>query len=141
MPNTVARVVGRLIEVSVHQGYRSLTDVNEVFAEIARARALLASGERAVLVVDWRHCPIMSTEAAELLRARMTGNNAQVERSAALASRDSPVALLQFLRVIRESAHPDRRLFHDPEKLRAWLDDALVPAERDRLREFLSASL
>jgi len=137
MPNKVALVVGRLIEVSADGGYRSLADVKEVFGEIARASMRLPAGQRAVLVVDWRRCPIMSAEAADCLRERMMGNNAQIDRSAALASRDSPVALLQFLRVIRESANPNRRLFDDAAELRAWLDDVLVPTERDRLREFV----
>jgi len=138
MPNKVAHVVGRLIEVSVDAGYRSSADVDEVFAEIARAGMQIPARERAVLVVDWRRCPIMSADAADYLRLRMQGNNTKVDRSAALASNDSPVALLQFLRVIRESANPNRRLFDDAGELRAWLHDVFAPEERDRLREFLS---
>ncbi len=70
---------------------------------------------------------------------RMAQNNAKVERSAALASREAPVAVLQFVRMIRDTAHPDRKLFHDPSEVTAWLGEVLTSSEAERLRAFLAA--
>jgi hypothetical protein len=134
--NTSDIKVGRLLEIRVAAGYRSADDVNALFHEIALLTSRLAA-TRAVAVVDWRLCPVMSGEAAELLLEKMTKNNPRTERSAALAARDSPTAMLQFLRLVRESNHPKRRLFYKEAEVVAWLDEVLTPAESARLREFL----
>ena len=68
----------------------------------------------------------------------MAGNNPHFERSAALGSKQSPLTMLQFLRLVRDSGNKERRLFDDVTELCAWLDDILSPAERARLREFLA---
>lgn len=130
--------VGRLVEFRAESGYRSIAEVDEVFARYAREIKKIPDGESIVVVTDWRRCPLMSTDAAEHLLARITRTNPRVLRSAAVASRNSPVALLQFLRVVRESKNAERRLFDDPEELVAWLGDVLTPAELTRLREFLA---
>jgi hypothetical protein len=68
----------------------------------------------------------------------MAGKNSSTERSAALARQDAPIAVLQFVRVIREANNPARRLFFDEDEVYAWLSEVLSPAERGRLREFLN---
>jgi hypothetical protein len=80
----------------------------------------------------------MAPEAAERIAQRIAGTNARTERSAALASPDAPVAVLQFLRVIREAGLPDRRLFFHETELQRWLEEVLTPAEAARLGDFLS---
>jgi hypothetical protein len=135
--NWCANHVGRLIEVRVESGYRSVEDVDTVFAEFARVVAKLPAGQRLVTVIDWRRCPVMSASASERMVPIMVRSNPRSERSAALASRDSPIAVMQLNRIIVESKHPDRRLFYEPETLIAYLGEVLTPAETARLRAFL----
>ena len=80
----------------------------------------------------------MSPEAAQRIAARMSGTNARTERSAALANQEAPVAVLQFLRLIRESGHANRKLFFNRAELLSWLGEVLSPSETQRLGEFLN---
>jgi hypothetical protein len=45
--------------------------------------------------------------------------------------------MLQFIRLVRESNNPDRRIFYEPEPLSEWLAHVLSPEEQARLAEFL----
>src|SRR5690348_6703020 len=101
--NTVAIVQGRLLEIRADAGYRSAQDAEQVIRAIQREALALPLQARAVIVVDWRRCPVMNDDAAARLIALMRANNARVERSAALASQKSSIAVLQFLRMVRES--------------------------------------
>ncbi len=139
MPSNVARLtVGRLIEIRAAAGYRTKEDVDAVFQQIGRELGKLAPGERHVTVVDWRFCPIMAPEAADYLTQQIAGTNSGTERSAALASENSPVAVLQFLRLIRDARLPDRKLFLNVDELCHWLGEVLSISERARLRAFLN---
>ncbi len=89
------------------------------------------------VAADFTRCPVMSPEAAERLVWRMTQANARVERSAILASRASSGAVLQFVRLIREAGHPDRRLFFDAAEMLPWMCEKLDPAESARLKRLL----
>jgi hypothetical protein len=129
--------VGRLLEVRAASGYRTVAEVDAIFAAIGKQMAKVPASVRVVVVVDWRRCPLMSSEASEHALARITSNNPRTERSAALASRDSPVAMLQFLRLVRDSKNANRRLFEDPDELVEWLAELLTPPELERLHEFL----
>jgi hypothetical protein len=88
-------------------------------------------------VADWRYCPVMSSGVAEQALATMTKNNPRILRSGGLASNDSPIAVLQFVRLVRESRHESRRLFFDEQELTRWLGEVLTDAEKVRLSEFL----
>jgi hypothetical protein len=136
--NTVAIVQGRLLEIRADAGYRSAQDAEQVTRAIQRESVKVPLNVRAVIVVDWRRCPVMSDDASARLVEHMRSNNARVERSAALASQKSSIAVLQFLRMLRESAHPDRRLFFEPEPLIEWLAEVLTPEELKRLGDFLA---
>lgn len=136
--NTVAIVQGRLLEIRADAGYRSLHDVEQVTRAIQRESMKVPLNVRSVTVVDWRRCPVMSDDASARLLEHMRNSNSRVERSAALASQKSSIAVLQFLRLVRESAHPDRRLFYEPEPLIEWLAEVLTAEELKRLREFLA---
>lgn len=139
--NRCAVNVGRLLEVRADTGYRTAEDVDAIFAQIARESTRVPPGQRLVIVTDWRRCPIMSDAASERMLSMLTRGNAIVERSAALASNDSPLAVLQFLRLIRESKHPDRRLFHAAAELTHWLRPCLNDTEAARLQAFLDEPL
>jgi hypothetical protein len=138
LANTARIHVGRLLEVRVAAGYRSVADVTAVFQQVALEVAKLPPGSKHVTIVDWRHCPLMAPEAADFLTVRMAGVNPATERSAAIARQDAPVSILQFLRVIRDADFSDRRLFFSEDELCSWLDEVLSPAEGARLRAFLS---
>ena len=99
---------------------------------------MLDSGVKHVTIVDWRRCPVMSPEAAQRIGKRIVLTNPKTERSAAIAVADAPVAVLQFLRVIREAGLPDRRLFFALDELVPWLSEVLTMSEAARLRQFLA---
>jgi hypothetical protein len=138
--NTAVMSVGRLLEIRVDAGYRSVTDVDELFDAVDAAVANGPPIDRIVAAVDWRRCPVMSQLAAERVGQRLLRSNGRTERSAALASPDSPVAVLQFVRLIRSSSLPERKLFFAADELGEWLAEVLTPAETHRLREFLGES-
>ncbi len=139
MPANTANVrVGRLLEIRADAGYRTRDEVDALFDMMEREVGKLPPNQRHITVVDWRRCPVMAPEAAERIAARIAATNATTERSAALAKQDAPVAVLQFVRVIREAGLPDRKLFFEERELIAWLGETLTDAELGRLRDFLS---
>jgi hypothetical protein len=135
--NTASLTVGRLIEVRADQGYRTPADVDAIFEAIAREAAKVQS-DAYVTVVDWRGCRLMSPEAAEHMLEKIASVNSRTERSAALARDDSPLAVLQFVRLIRNANHPDRKLFVHSGELYTWLSQVLTAAEQARLKDFLA---
>jgi hypothetical protein len=135
--NTAVIRVGRLLEIRA-LGYRSTADVALLFKAIGSQLQAVPLGTQVVIVTDWRYCPIMSEDAAELILASMSKNNPRVLRSGALASRSAPIAVLQFLRLVRQSRHASRRLFFAENALQSWLGEVLTDAEKARLAEFLS---
>lgn len=138
MPGNSAKLrVGRLLEVRADSGYRTAAEVDAIFLAIGRELEKLAPGTSHVAVVDWRRCPVMSPEAADAMLRHISRANAGTFRSAALAREGAPVAVLQFVRLIRDANLPERKLFLDGEELYAWLAEVLTPTERSRLREFL----
>lgn len=138
MPNRCAVHVGRLLEIRVTEGYRTVADVDAVFDQIPAELRKIPEGQRVVIITDWRRCPVMSSDASEHAIARMVRNNSKVERSAALGPRESSTAVLQFMRLVRDSQLPTRRLFFDADETCRWLSEVLEPAEGDRLRRFLA---
>lgn len=136
--NSADVVVGSLLEVRADAGYKCPEDVDAVFQSIGRALMKLPPGAPHVTVVDWRHCPLMAPDAAKHMLELIQGTNANTTRSAALASPDSPSAVLQFVRLIREADLPDRKLFTDRDELYDWLAETLTNDERLRLKAFLA---
>jgi hypothetical protein len=137
--NTYRIVVGRLLEVRIVGSIRTAADVDAWFEGVRAALAHLPPGKRQVVAADWRACSLMSDDAAERALFRLKQANANMDRSAALATAASPVAVLQFLRLCRSSdATGNRRLFTDPPEMCEWLGEVLTDAERGRLRTFLA---
>jgi len=137
--NTYRIVVGRLLEVRIGGSLRTPADVDTWFDGVRAALAELPAGKRQVVAADWRGCPLMSDEAADRALLRLKQANVNMDRSAALASAASPIAVLQFLRLCRSSdPNGNRRLFTDVDEMSEWLGEVLSDAERQRLRAFLS---
>lgn len=82
---------------------------------------------------------MMSPEAAEHMANSITRSNDGLLRSAALTRDGAPTAVLQFLRVIRDTNHPHRQLFRSAKDLIRWLDAVMTPMESRRLRDLLSS--
>jgi hypothetical protein len=135
--NSAAIRVGHLLELTVDDGYGSVADVDRMFKAIEKELTRVPEGVKHVVVADFTRCPVMSPEAAERLVWRMTQANSRVERSGILASRAASGAVLQFVRLIREAGHPDRRLFFDAAELLPWMNEKLDPAESARLKRML----
>jgi hypothetical protein len=146
MAFTVEMNMGKLLEVRA-SGFRTVAEVDAMFQELASVVAAKSptskSGadgeveERHVTVADWRQCMLMSGEAAARLQEGMKESNPNVIRAAAIASHDSPSAVMQFVRVVRDSQHEGRRLFFDEDELVRWLSEVLTLTETARLRIFL----
>src|SRR5262249_17504088 len=100
--NTAVIHVGRLLEIRAEAGYRTEADVDNLSDQVSSELAKLHD-RRHITVVDWRRCPIMAPEAADRIGQRIASTNGTTERSAALADSKAPVAVLQFLRVIRDA--------------------------------------
>jgi hypothetical protein len=139
--NTATLNVGRLLELRLAVGFRSVAYVSEIFARMDEEIQQLPAAVRVVIAADWRRCRVMSSDASEALVANLARYNPRIERSGAVVSEDSPSAMLQFARLIREGANPDRRLFTNPHEMASWLGDVLAPDERRRLVEFLNESV
>ena len=134
--NTVEIRVGRLMEIRVDKGFASLDDVEAQRHMITEAMQTLAPTASVVIAADWRGCEVMSSDASNALGPMIGSFNARIERSALLAKDDAPTAVLQFLRVIRESKHPNRRLYQDLGEMTHWLGETLNRAELQRLTQF-----
>jgi hypothetical protein len=130
--------IGRLLEIRIDTAYRTAADVDAMFARILAECKKCADDVRFAVVVDWRRCPIMSSEASERHLYWLTRRNPRVERSATLALQDAPSAMLQFLRLVRESQNENRRVFDQAPKLIDWLSEVLTPAEQQRLADFIA---
>jgi hypothetical protein len=137
--NTVAIRVGRLMEICVKDGFRSVEDVEAQRTLITNALGTIAKDQTVVIAADWRACQLMTQPAAAGMGAMLAAFNARIERSAIWGSSTSPVAVLQFLRVVRETRHPGRRVFEERRPMLAYLGEVLAPPERQRLEQFLAA--
>jgi hypothetical protein len=137
--NTVVIQVGRLMEITVREGFRSVADVERQRGLITDALATLPPTQQVVIAADWRACQLMTQAAANALGPMLGSFNARIERSAILGASTSPIAVLQFLRVVRDTKHPARRVLEDRRSALMYLSDCLSPAERDRLGQFLFA--
>jgi hypothetical protein len=135
--NTCEIVVGRLLEVKLVGGLKSVADVDELLAAMYY---WMQDRDAVVVVADWRVQKVMSPETAARVTDMLSDNNAKLVRSAVLtgAKTSSAVTSLQLLRLIGEAENPNRKQFNDVDQLCAWLDEVLDDAESARLRAFLN---
>jgi hypothetical protein len=127
--------VGCLVETRV-MTMRSKEDVaalTEAFAQVARSYPTM----RFVICGDYRRFSLLAPAVAEQFLGMFRQANPRVRRSGVLVTNESPTAALQVERIVSEAAHPERRAFRSSALCEAWLDDALTPEERTRMRAFL----
>lgn len=130
-------VVGRLVEVR----FASPLTLDEVRQFVGEHHAIIKKLTRKYVgVVDLLQADVFPVPVAETLIQLLSGVAPQVERTALLI-RDSAVFALQVERVIRNSNHPDRRVFREPEALQAWLGEVLDIQEQARLGQFLEDAI
>jgi hypothetical protein len=140
LANTCDIRVGRLMEIKNEAGFRSLDDVEAQRMAIAHAFTKVTPGTAVVICADWRRCPLMAAEASDAFGKMIGSFNACIERSGILSASDSPLTVLQFLRITRESQHPKRRVVQELSELEQWLTPCLIAPEIARLRQFLAGS-
>lgn len=130
-------VVGRLVEAR----FASPLDLDEVKQFVAEHRAIINRlARKYVGVVDLLQADVFPVPVAEGLIQLLSGVAPQLERTAFLI-RDSALFALQVERVIRNSNHPDRRVFRDPEALKEYLGEVLDAPEQARLARFVDDAI
>ena len=138
--NTCRIVQGRLMEIDVAVGYRTVADVDEMIGLIGSTLAAQPSRTRVVIAADWRPCKLFTPEVAARALTMLSGVNPRIERSGILHREDQATSVLQVMRLVKESHHPNRRVFTDTTLMGDWLCEVLDLRESRRLREFLSRS-
>ena len=136
-PNTCEFRVGRLLEIRVAHGYRSVEDVEEMIGMMVERVSALPHELRYVIAADWRHVTVMSPETAARARAMLSKANARVERSSILTHGDQSLTNLQVQRLVREAENENRRHFISAREQYLWLSEVLSREESARLAEFL----
>jgi hypothetical protein len=135
--NTCEFVEGRLLEIRVAAGYRSVAEVNEMIRMIGENVGNLPPAEKFAIAADWRAVQLMAPDIAARAREMLAGVNPRVTRSAILTLPENPLTNLQVIRLIREAENPSRRHFTSSKELHAWLSEVLTKEESARLWKFL----
>lgn len=133
--NTCKINVGRLLEIRVRAGYRTLDEIEQLAKEIDSACRTLQPNQRPVAVTDWRACPPLSDEISTVLLKRL-GRDAP-PTCASIVAPDSPPAVLKLLEDVGGHHPCTRRCFYDVPELLAWLYPFLTRSEYRRLQVFV----
>jgi hypothetical protein len=139
--NTCEFNVGRLMEIRVAAGYRSMSDVDEMIKMMVDRVSKLPADAKYVIAADWRNVTVMAPETAARVRVMLSKANARIERSSILTAADQSTANLQVQRLVREAENENRRHFVNPREQHAWLSEILTPEESRRLAEFLGVQV
>jgi hypothetical protein len=137
--NTCAFVEGRLLEIRVARGYKSVDDVEEMIGMIGENIAKLPESAKFCIAADWRAVHLMPPDTASRAREMLARVNPRVTRSAILTLPEEAVTNLQVLRLVREAENSSRRAFSDARAMTSWLSEVLSPAEATRLKRFLKS--
>lgn len=131
---SIENAVGSLVEIRIW----SPVSIKEAIAW-GRDHDRLVAGVRDeyVCFVDLVDAAVFPQRAVDAYTAVMR-DESRLRRTGVLLG-DSPVHALQIERMLRETANPVRRAFHDVAGLLEWLDPVLGPMERSRLRHRLRA--
>lgn len=97
------------------------------------------AGTRIVVLSDCRHLTVMDDDTATAMGQLLQGDNPLLERSAIVLG--TATTHLQFARLIREAANPNRQGFRDPGAALAWLAEILREGELANARDFLTSEL
>jgi hypothetical protein len=136
--NTCVRSVGRLVEIRLERGFRSVADIDEVMAAMDALVAGVGPYERIITASDWRNCMVMGTGTADRAIVMLARRNPHTLRSGCLIRPDSPTAVMQLLRVVSETNTSLRQVFTSRETMAAWLAEVTTPNEQARLLAFLA---
>jgi hypothetical protein len=136
--NTCQIVEGRLLEIDIAAGFNQPSDIDDQIKLIVTALSTVGPDTKVVIAADWRPCKLFTPETAERAIKLFSDLNARIERSGILHRLDQPTSVLQVLRLIRETHFDRRRVFTHFEDLYGWLEPALNPRERERLRVFFA---
>ena len=135
--NTCEFIEGRLLEIRVAAGYRTVDDVDQMIAMIVASVGKLPPEAKFTIAADWRAVQLMPPEVAARARVMLTSVNPRVKRSAILTLPANPLTNLQVIRLIREAENASRRHFTSAKEQHAWLSEVLTPEESRRLAKFL----
>ncbi len=135
--NSYEIIDGRLLEINVARGYRTVADVTQMTERIRVVVASVPEPAKLVIAADWRQCPLFAAEVAASVTTMLMATASRIERSAILHRRDQPTSVLQVFRLIKEAQQEHRRVFHHAQELQTWLGELLNPAERRRRAAFL----
>ena len=131
--NTCKIHAGRLLEIRVGAGYRTVADVDEMIAMIGAEFARTPEPTRILIAADWRRCRVFTPDVAQRATEMLTRTNPRVERSTILHDPGQATSVLQVMRLAREAQLPYRRVFTDAQEMRAWLAEVAQPNELARL--------
>ena len=117
----------------------TLRDADDVtqFGMAMRAEFMRAT-RKCVICADVRAIALLSPTVSDLMIGVLAKGNPYLERSAILLPATGALFHLQAERLVRESKSVNRRSFHKPQDMAAWLDEVLDDAERAGVRAFLS---
>jgi hypothetical protein len=112
--NSCRIVVGRLVEIDVGAGYRSVADVDDMIARVKEQLDTVPEPTRLVSAADWRACRVLTQDVSERAVGLLISMNSRVERSAILHEPTQATSVLQVARIVREANLANRRVFTDP---------------------------
>jgi hypothetical protein len=135
--NTCRIVVGRLMEVDVAAGYRTVQDVDDMIDAIHAVLTTVPTSQRVVIAADWSACRLFAPEVSERAVRMLLRSNPRMLRSAILHEATQPTSILQAFRLVSEADAPFRRVFTERAAMCAWLSEVLSPDESARLHAFL----
>jgi hypothetical protein len=125
----VKNKVGKLVEIRIW----SPVSPDEATAWAAEHDAVVARvGGPYVCLVDLFDAKVFPQPAVDAYTSVMK-EEPHLRRTGTLLSH-SPTSALQVRRMLRETDNPVRRAFTEVQPLLEWLEPALTPAERSRLR-------
>jgi len=135
--NTCELTIGKLVEIRVDAGYHAPADVDAMIALMSHVLGSLPAHERIIIAADWRRCNVFAPSTADRALGMLTRNNPRLLRSGILIRPDSPMALMQVMRLVGDAQSPDRRVVTSTEALITWLSPVTTPKELARLKVFL----
>jgi hypothetical protein len=128
--------VGRLLEIRLVAPV-TLEDIEQGMARLGRI--FETRRDKLVGVGDFSHATVFPPEVADKLLEALRADNPRIERSGILVS-SSALFGLQLERLIAYAKNINRRSFHDPFELKAFLGSLLTHEEHGRLAQFLAES-
>lgn len=127
--------VGRLIEVIIETPTTS-AEWKAIPRQLSSIHVRLT--EKYMYCANISRARLLQPEEVEPMRKIMQLDNPRLLRTALYLGANSATLMLQMERLIRETSHPERRTFRDPQKLIGWMAEVTTPEEDERIRELYS---